>query len=198
LRETFDRLENPAKRYSERSGKLSILVVGGSLGAAILNEVIPSALALIDKDMRPNIIHQAGEKHLAELQERYAELDITGDIRSFIEDMPSAYAQADLVICRSGAMTVSEIAACGVAACFIPFPYAIDDHQTANACFLANENAAILLPQKDLNAQDLAALILNLKRTDLMKIAERAFALAKPNATEKVAKVCAECVGLSL
>jgi len=174
------------------------LVVGGSLGAAALNEIIPAALALIDKDVRPNIIHQAGEKHLAELQQRYTSLGVMADIRPFIEDMPSAYAQADLVICRSGAMTVSEIAACGVAACFIPFPYAIDDHQTANARFLANENAAILLPQKDLNAQDLATLIVNFNRTDLMKMAERAYAFAKPNATQKVAAVCAECAGVTI
>jgi UDP-N-acetylglucosamine--N-acetylmuramyl-(pentapeptide) pyrophosphoryl-undecaprenol N-acetylglucosamine transferase len=198
LREVFDRLEAPVKRYAERSGNLSLLVVGGSLGAAALNEIIPAALALIDKDVRPNIIHQAGEKHLAELQQRYTSLGVMADIRPFIEDMPSAYAQADLVICRSGAMTVSEIAACGVAACFIPFPYAIDDHQTANARFLANENAAILLPQKDLNAQDLATLIVNFNRTDLMKMAERAYAFAKPNATQKVAAVCAECAGVTI
>lgn len=198
LREVFDRLEAPVKRYAERSGNLSLLVVGGSLGAATLNEIIPAALALIDKDARPNIIHQAGEKHLAELQQRYTSLGVMADIRPFIEDMPSAYAQADLVICRSGAMTVSEIAASGVAACFIPFPYAIDDHQTANARFLANENAAILLPQKDLNAQDLATLIVNFNRTDLMKMAERAYAFAKPNATQKVAAVCAECAGVTI
>jgi UDP-N-acetylglucosamine--N-acetylmuramyl-(pentapeptide) pyrophosphoryl-undecaprenol N-acetylglucosamine transferase len=198
IREEFEHIQSPALRYEQRQGPLSILVVGGSLGAAALNENIPAALKLISKDARPKVIHQAGDKHLADLQKRYADLDVEADIRPFIDDMPSAYAQADLVICRSGAMTVSELAACGVASCLIPFPFAIDDHQTANAKFLADANAAILLPQQDLNPQDLALMIQNFNRVDLKEIALRAHALAKPHATLRVAEVCADCAGVGV
>ena len=112
--------------------------------------------------------------------------------------MPAAYAQADLVICRAGAMTISELAACGVASCLIPFPFAIDDHQTANAKFLADSDAAILLPQQYLNPQDLALMIQNLSRADLKEMALRAHALAKPHATLRVAEVCADCAGVGI
>ncbi len=196
IREEFDHLAAPAQRYEQRQGNLSILVVGGSLGAAVLNEVIPAALALIPQESRPSVIHQAGDKHFADLQKRYADLGVVADIRPFIEDIPSAYAQADLVICRSGAMTVSELAACGVASCLIPFPHAIDDHQTANAKFLSEANAAILISQSNLNAQDLAFMVENLSRADLKLMAERAHALAKPFATQRVAEICADCAGV--
>ena len=196
IREEFDHMNPPAQRYEQRQGNLSILVVGGSLGAAALNENVPAALALIPKESRPKVIHQAGDKHLADLQQRYTELGVEADIRAFIDDMPSAYAQADLVICRSGAMTVSELAACGVASCLIPFPYAIDDHQTANAKFLSEANAAVLLLQKNLNAQDLALMIQNFSREDLKVMAVRAHELAKPQATQRVAEVCADCAGV--
>jgi UDP-N-acetylglucosamine--N-acetylmuramyl-(pentapeptide) pyrophosphoryl-undecaprenol N-acetylglucosamine transferase len=155
-------------------------------------------LALIDADARPHVIHQSGEKHIHSLQARYQELNVQADVRAFIEDMPGAYAKADLVICRSGAMTISEIAACGVAACLVPFPYAIDDHQTANARFLADANSAILLPQNDLNSQDLALMMQNLTRRDLLNMAERAHQLAKPHATQRVAQVCADCAGVGI
>lgn len=198
IREEFEHVAPTAARYDQRQGPLSILVVGGSLGAAALNETIPAALALISKDARPLVIHQAGDKHLADLQKHYADMGVIADIRPFIEDMPTAYAQADLVICRAGAMTVAEVAACGVAACFIPFPFAIDDHQTANAKFLADADAAILLPQKNLNPQDLALMLQNLNREDLKEMALRAHALAKPNATQRVAEVCADCAGVGV
>ena len=196
IREEFDHMNPPAQRYEQRQGNLSILVVGGSLGATALNENIPAALALIPKVSRPKVIHQAGDKHLADLQQRYTELGVEADIRAFIDDMPSAYAQADLVICRSGAMTISELAVCGVASCLIPFPYAIDDHQTANAKFLSEANAAVLLLQKNLNAQDLALMIQNFSREDLKVMAVRAHELAKPQATQRVAEVCADCAGV--
>ena len=198
IREEFDQMLAPATRYEQRQGPLSILVVGGSLGAAALNENVPAALALIPKESRPRVIHQAGDKHLADLQKRYSDLGVAADIRPFIDDMPAAYSQADLVICRSGAMTVSEIAACGVASCLIPFPFAIDDHQTANAQFLSNADAAVLLPQQYLNPQDLALMIQNLNRTDLKEMALRAHALAKPHATQRVAEVCADCAGVGI
>jgi UDP-N-acetylglucosamine--N-acetylmuramyl-(pentapeptide) pyrophosphoryl-undecaprenol N-acetylglucosamine transferase len=198
IREEFDRIQKPEVRYEQRQGPLTILVVGGSLGAAALNENIPAALALISKDARPTVIHQAGDKHLADLQKRYAEFGVEADIRPFIDDMPAAYAQADLVICRSGAMTVSELAACGVASCLIPLPHAIDDHQTANAKFLSNADAAVLLPQQYLNPQDLALMIQNFNRGDLKSMAMRAHALAKPHATQRVAEVCADCAGVGV
>ncbi|HAT38908.1 undecaprenyldiphospho-muramoylpentapeptide beta-N-acetylglucosaminyltransferase [Polynucleobacter necessarius] len=198
IREEFDHMLAPAARYQQRQGPLSILVVGGSLGAAALNENIPAALALIPSELRPQVIHQAGDKHLADLQKRYADLGISVEIRPFIDDMPTAYSQADLVICRSGAMTVSEIVACGVASCLIPFPFAIDDHQTANAQFLSNADATVLLPQPLLNPQDLALMIQNFNRNDLKEMALRAHALAKPQATQRVAEVCAECAGVSI
>ncbi len=198
IREAFDALQSPSDRYAKRSGRLSILVVGGSLGASALNEAVPAALALMDQSDRPHVVHQAGEKNLVDLQQRYKELNVEADIRPFIDDMPSAYAQADLVICRSGAMTVSEIAACGVASCLIPFPHAIDDHQTGNARFLADANAAILLRQKDLNPQDLALMIQSMHREDLKMMAERAHTLAKPHATQRVAEVCADCAGVGV
>jgi UDP-N-acetylglucosamine--N-acetylmuramyl-(pentapeptide) pyrophosphoryl-undecaprenol N-acetylglucosamine transferase len=198
IREEFDHIQKPEARYEHRQGPLSILVVGGSLGAAALNENIPAALALIPKDVRPSVIHQAGDKHLADLQKRYAERGVEADIRPFIDDMPTAYANADLVICRSGAMTVSELAACGVASCLIPFPHAIDDHQTSNAKFLSDASAAVLLPQQSLNPQDLALMIQNLNRSDLKDMAIRAHALAKPHATQRVAEVCADCAGVGV
>ena len=196
IREEFDHMPAPALRYEQRQGPLSILVVGGSLGAAALNENIPAAMALIAKEDRPSVIHQAGDKHLADLEKRYAQLGVVADIRPFIDDMPSAYAQADLVICRAGAMTISELAACGVASCLIPFPHAIDDHQTANARFLSDADAAIMLPQQYLNPQDLALMIQNLNRADLKEMALRAHALSKPHATQRVAEVCADCAGV--
>lgn len=198
IREEFDHVPLPALRYEERQGPLSILVVGGSLGAVALNENVSAALALIPIKDRPKVIHQAGDKHLAELQIRYEQLGVTADICSFIDDMPAAYAQADLVICRSGAMTVSELAACGVASCLVPFPYAIDDHQTANAKFLSDADAAILLPQPLLNPQDLALMIQNINRSDLKAMALRAHALSKPHATQRVAEVCANCAGVGI
>jgi UDP-N-acetylglucosamine--N-acetylmuramyl-(pentapeptide) pyrophosphoryl-undecaprenol N-acetylglucosamine transferase len=198
IRQEFDQLATPAERYGARQGPLSILVVGGSLGAAALNQVVPAALALIPKDSQPKVIHQAGEKHLQDLEQSYTRLGVQADIRSFIDDMPTAYANADLVICRSGAMTISELAAAGVASCLVPFPFAIDDHQTANASFLADAHAAILLPQTQLNAVDLAQMIQNFSREALLRMAEHAKQLAKPQATAHVAQACAEAAGISL
>lgn len=193
IRDSFENLADCKLRYANRQGPIKLLVVGGSLGAAALNSAVPEALALIPSEKRPNITHQTGEKHLADVAKRYQELNVIGEIKPFIDDMAQAYADADLVICRSGAMTVSEIAAAGVAACFVPFPHAIDDHQTANARFLSDAQAAILIPQTKLNSQSLAELIQDLSRPDLSEIAQRAQALAKHHATDHVAKICMEC-----
>lgn len=189
----------PKARYAARSGPLKVLVVGGSLGAAALNEVVPCALAMMAPDERPHVVHQAGAKHIDVLKANYeaAGLAYGSDVElvPFIDDMAAAYAEADLVICRSGAMTVSEIAAVGVAALFVPFPYAVDDHQTTNAAFLADARAAVLVQQRDLSAELLADWLRSQSRASLAEMSERSRALAKPEATDEVARVCATVAG---
>jgi len=181
-------LDFPEKRFKDRSGPLRILVVGGSLGAQALNEVLPKALALLPQ--RPRVVHQAGEKHLATLQGNYAAAGVQGELTAFIDDMAQAYAQADLVICRAGAVTISELAAGGLASVLVPFPHAVDDHQTANAKFLSERGAAILIQQRDLSAEKLAALIGSLDRAKLLDMARKARALGKPDAARVVAQRC--------
>ncbi|MDP9158298.1 MAG: undecaprenyldiphospho-muramoylpentapeptide beta-N-acetylglucosaminyltransferase [Pseudomonadota bacterium] len=201
LAETLSPKERYAARNVKPDARLNVLVVGGSLGAAALNETVPKALALLDPAARPHVVHQAGAKHIEALKANYAAAGLTSgeDVQlvPFIDDMASAYAAADLVICRSGAMTVSEIAAVGVAALFVPFPFAVDDHQTTNAAFLANEGAAHLIQQRDLSAEKLAGWLRDQTRETLSQMAVKARALAKPDATERVGRVCADVAGLS-
>jgi UDP-N-acetylglucosamine--N-acetylmuramyl-(pentapeptide) pyrophosphoryl-undecaprenol N-acetylglucosamine transferase len=204
IREELAHVAAPRARYAERSGPLRVLVVGGSLGAAALNEVVPRALALLAPGERPSVVHQAGAKHIEALKANYADaglLDASAgegvQLVPFIDDMASAYANADLVICRSGAMTVAEIAAVGVAACFVPFPYAVDDHQTTNAAFLADKDAARVVQQRDLTAEGLADWLRQQTRETLAEMAERARALAKPDAADQVASICAAVAGAS-
>lgn len=185
----------PAQRYARRTGALRLLVVGGSLGAAALNEIVPRALAALPPARRPHVVHQAGAKHLDALRANYAAAGLESspgsiELVPFIDDMASAYAQADVVICRAGAMTVAEIAAIGVAALFVPFPFAVDDHQTSNAAFLADQGAAVVIQQRDLDAGWLTAWLADLSRDTLATMAEKARALAKPDATDRVAAVC--------
>ncbi|KAG0162786.1 hypothetical protein DFQ30_001285 [Apophysomyces sp. BC1015] len=165
------------------------------LGAAALNETVPRALALLDPARRPRVVHQAGAKHIDALHAHYAHAGLAdGDgveLVSFIDDMARAYSQADLVICRAGAMTVSEIAAVGVAALFVPFPFAVDDHQRTNAAFLVSHRAASVVQQNELSAEKLADWIGSQTRASLAQIATRARELAKPDAAERVAQVCA-------
>lgn len=184
-------IEPPTERFAERSGALRLLVIGGSLGAQALNEMVPKGLALLGESDQPQIVHQAGEKHLDALKANYAAVGVQAHCVSFIEDMAGAYAWADLVICRSGALTVAELAAAGVASILIPFPHAVDDHQTGNAKFLVNVGGAFLLPQPDLTP-DSVALIRNYSRGQLLEMAEKARSLAKPEAAEEVANICAE------
>lgn len=181
----------PAERFAERSGALRLLVIGGSLGAQALNEIVPQGMALLGESELPEIVHQAGEKHLEALQANYAAVGVSAHCVSFVEDMAGAYAWADLVICRSGALTVAELAAAGVASILVPFPHAVDDHQTLNARFLVNVGGAFLLPQSELTP-DAIALIRNYSRGQLLEMAEKARSLAKPDATEEVANICAE------
>ncbi|CAB3749963.1 undecaprenyldiphospho-muramoylpentapeptide beta-N-acetylglucosaminyltransferase [Paraburkholderia solisilvae] len=199
IREELARVPAPEARYASRSGPLNVLVVGGSLGAAALNEVVPNALARLADGARPRIVHQAGAKHIEALRANYEAAGIaTGaDVQlvPFIDDMTSAYANADLVICRAGAMTVAEIAAVGVAAFFVPFPYAVDDHQTTNAAFLAEHGAARVVQQRDLSAEQLADWLRGQTRETLLEMAKRSRSLAKPDATEQVAQICATVAG---
>jgi UDP-N-acetylglucosamine--N-acetylmuramyl-(pentapeptide) pyrophosphoryl-undecaprenol N-acetylglucosamine transferase len=160
------------------------------LGAAALNTTIPKALSLIAEEQRPHVTHQSGEKHLVSLQKTYQDLGVTANVVPFIEDMTDAYAKADLVICRAGAMTVAELSAVGVASYLVPFPHAVDDHQTFNAKFLADAGGAILMPQANFDSEKLAHYLLKLDRKELQKMAEQSLTLAKPMATQDVALVC--------
>jgi UDP-N-acetylglucosamine--N-acetylmuramyl-(pentapeptide) pyrophosphoryl-undecaprenol N-acetylglucosamine transferase len=184
-------LAEPGARFAGRSGPLRLLVVGGSLGAQALNDCLPRALALLEQSVRPQVVHQSGEKLLNALKTGYEKEKIEAEVLPFIEDMARQYANADLVICRAGAMTVSELAAGGMASVLVPFPHAVDDHQAANARFLADHGAAVLLLQKDLTPEGLAALIRSLDRDKLLAMAQKARGLGKPEATRIVADRCA-------
>lgn len=185
----------PQDRFARRSGKLNVLVVGGSLGAQALNEALLKALAMTDETDRPQVIHQTGKKNFEAVQQLYAQAGVQADVRAFLDDMAQQYAQADVVICRAGALTVAELAAAGVASVLVPFPFAVDDHQTHNARFLSEHGAAILLPQKELSAEKLAQLLRELDREKLLAMAQAARSLAKPEATQQVAQVCVALAG---
>lgn len=185
------RMAPPAERFKGREGALRLLVIGGSLGAQALNEIIPKGIGLLDPSERPEIVHQAGEKHIEALKANYAAAGVEAHCVPFIDDMVGAYEWADLVICRAGALTVAELAAAGVASILVPFPHAVDDHQTANAKFLVKVGGAFLLPQKELTPEAVA-LIRNYSRSQLLEMAEKARELAKPDATQEVANICSE------
>ncbi len=195
VRESINRLDKPDTRYSAREGNLQILVVGGSLGAQALNETVPDALAMIEEPQRPIVWHQSGRNKLQATEARYKENNIDARTVEFIDDMHEAYGWADLIICRAGAMTVTEISNAGIASILVPYPYAVDDHQSANARYLANAGAAILIQQVELTPRRLADELLHLisaGRTELMAMANRALTLARPDATQTVAQHCLE------
>lgn len=192
MREGFLNQATPAERFANRSGPLRVLVVGGSLGAQALNSGVPQALALMPPAQRPQVVHQGGIQHLQTLQDNYAKAGVQAELLPFIEDTASAFANADVVICRAGASTVSELAAVGVAALFVPFPHAVDDHQTVNAQFLVGKNAGWLIPQADLMPQTLADFISGLDRAQLLQVANQAYALRKISAAADVAQACVE------
>lgn len=175
---------------TERSGPLRLLVVGGSLGATALNERVPQALALLPPETRPLVVHQSGRQHLDALRANYAAAGVEAEVRDYIEDMAAAYQACDFAICRAGAMTVAELACAGVPAVLVPFPFAVDDHQTGNAEFLSEAGAAWLIQQKDLSAERLATLIGGLDRAMLAIMSDKAKKLAKPEATKRVADIC--------
>ena len=190
VREDIARLEAPEARFAGRRGPLNVLVFGGSLGAQALNDCVPRALALLAPAERPRVVHQSGEQHLVALDRAYAAAGVEGERVAFIEDMAARYAAADLVICRAGALTVAELAGAGVASLLVPFPHAVDDHQTANAAFLADAGAAILLPQRELTPERLAEQLRALDRPRLLEMARRARGLGKPDATRAVVHCC--------
>jgi UDP-N-acetylglucosamine--N-acetylmuramyl-(pentapeptide) pyrophosphoryl-undecaprenol N-acetylglucosamine transferase len=194
VRPEIAQMPHPEERFAHRISKaepLRLLVIGGSLGAAILNDVVPKGLALLPVEQRPSVVHQAGERHFAQVQANYQAAGVEAHCVPFIEDMAGAYDWADLVICRAGALTIAELAATGVASILVPFPSAVDDHQTSNARFLASVGGAIVLPQEDLTPEAIS-LIRNYTRGQLLQMAERARELARPGATAAVAKVCEE------
>jgi UDP-N-acetylglucosamine--N-acetylmuramyl-(pentapeptide) pyrophosphoryl-undecaprenol N-acetylglucosamine transferase len=188
-------VEAPDIRFAGRAGALRLLVVGGSLGARPLNETVPAALAIVPEGLRPQVTHQSGRQHFETLRSLYREKDVEADVVAFIYDMAEAYRQADLVVCRAGAITVSELAAAGVASILVPLPHAVDDHQTANARFLADGEAAVLIPQRDLTPRCLADMIAGFTRERLSRMASRARALGRARATEEVADHCAAMAG---
>ncbi len=187
VREDILALPEPAKRYEGRSGRLNLLVFGGSLGAQVLNETLPEALAKFDPTTRPIVTHQCGQKQLSAVKARYEELCIEANVVSFIDDMASAYARADVVVCRAGATTVSELTAAGVAAILVPFVVSTTEHQLGNARYLESHSAGILLEQKHLTAQNLYNKLSELDRPQLISIAQNARALAKRDAAKTVA-----------
>lgn len=195
IRPEIAQLPLPEQRYAGRTGKLKLLVIGGSLGAQKLNTIVPHALSLIPEEKRPAVTHQAGKAHLASLQTAYAEHGVTGKLVPFIEDMAAHYSDCDLVICRAGALTIAELAAAGIASILVPYPHAVDDHQTSNARFLSDRHAAMLWPQSELTAFALAQWLMDCTRAQLQTMATHARALAAPAATQRVAQACQEIIG---
>jgi UDP-N-acetylglucosamine--N-acetylmuramyl-(pentapeptide) pyrophosphoryl-undecaprenol N-acetylglucosamine transferase len=194
VRATIAALHEPQQRYAARSGKLNVLVIGGSLGAQALNSCVPQALALLPEESRPDVLHQSGKRHFDAVQAAYQQAGVEAQITPFLDDMAFFYDQADLVICRAGALTIAELAAAGVASILVPFPHAVDDHQTSNAKFLSERGAAILLPQKTMTPQHLANLLSGMTRERALEMAQAARALAHPAAAQQVAEVCTELV----
>ncbi len=195
VRDSIAALPDPKQRYGARSGVLNVLVVGGSLGAQALNECLPQALFCMPQEIEPKVIHQTGKKNFEDVQELYRSAGIEAEVKPFLDDMAHYYGWADVVICRAGALTVAELAAAGVASILIPFPFAVDDHQTSNAKFLSDKGAAILLPQTELTARRLAAVLQELTRDKALIMAQAARSLAQPAAAQRVAQVCKELAG---
>ncbi len=192
LRAAFLLQPDPAVRFEGRSGPLRLLVVGGSLGAKALNSVVPQALALIAPERRPIVLHQSGAKQIDELRANYAAAGVTAELTPFIDETAEAFALADLVVARAGASTVTELAAVGAAAVLVPFPSAVDDHQTANARFLADAGAAWLVQQADFTPRFLADLLQKTERSALMERALRAKKVQKTEAVDALVQACEE------
>jgi UDP-N-acetylglucosamine--N-acetylmuramyl-(pentapeptide) pyrophosphoryl-undecaprenol N-acetylglucosamine transferase len=190
VREEIARVPEPASRYAGREGPLRLLVVGGSLGAKTLNELIVAALAAMPEAARPEVVHQAGERNFAELQESYRGAGVRAEVVAFIDDMAARYAWCDVLIARSGAITVAEIGVAGVAAILFPLPWFVADEQAGNARFLESRGAAIRLAQLETTPAGLAAMLAGLTRGKLAAMAAAARSLGKPDATARCADLC--------
>ena len=194
VRASIAALMPPAERMAGREGKARLLVLGGSLGARVLNHALPEALAQLTPEERPDVLHQCGNRGIEEARAAYAKAGVQAQIVPFIEDMAGTYAWADLAICRAGALTLAELTATGLGAVLVPFPHAVDDHQTRNAEALVAAGAAELIQERDLDVQALAQRIeaLLADRSKLVAMAEAARSLAKPDAAQVIARACVE------
>jgi UDP-N-acetylglucosamine--N-acetylmuramyl-(pentapeptide) pyrophosphoryl-undecaprenol N-acetylglucosamine transferase len=197
VREDIAAVAAPDARYAERQGPLRLLVLGGSQGALALNRTVPAALARLPAEMRPVVRHQCGSATLERAREAYAAAGLDAELVPFIEDMASAYAWADLVVCRAGALTVAELCAVGLPAVFVPYPSAVDDHQTANAMPMTKAGAAAIIQEADLNETSLAAELERwlTSRTELLERARRARELAQPQALQRITELCLQLAG---
>lgn len=190
LRTAFLGQPAPETRFAGRTGPLRLLVVGGSLGAKALNEIVPQALALLPVDRRPLVTHQSGAAQIDALRANYAAAGVQAQLTPFIDDTAQAFADADIVVCRAGASTVTEVAAVGAAALFVPFPFAVDDHQTTNARFLVDAGGGWLVQQTQLTPAWLANFLTQTRRDALLERASKAHALRKTHATQEMVAAC--------
>lgn len=198
VREEITAIAPPASRYATRQGPIRLLVLGGSQGALALNRVVPAALAKLDASVRPVVRHQCGERTLLAAEEAYTSHNIDVELLPFIEDMAAAYTWADLVVCRSGALTVAELCAAGLPAIFVPYPGAVDDHQTANAEALKIAGAAVVMQESELSADTLAAqLTAHKSRDELLRRADIARSLAAPESLRRITEICLQQAALS-
>ncbi|NNC76461.1 MAG: undecaprenyldiphospho-muramoylpentapeptide beta-N-acetylglucosaminyltransferase [Woeseiaceae bacterium] len=199
VREDIAAVAEPSRRYAGREGPLRLLVLGGSQGALALNRTVPAALALLPPEQRPVVRHQCGERTIDAARDAYAGSGIDVELTPFIEDMASAYEWADLVVCRAGALTIAELCAVGLPALLIPYPSAVDDHQTANARPLVDAGAALLIDERDLSAANLCASLKDwfCERSILQSRADKARSLARPDALKRISGICLELAGVT-
>lgn len=194
VRTEIANLATPEVRFQNRKQGFNLLILGGSLGAAAINQLVPQALAKLPSNERPSVCHQTGEKHIQQTIKEYAQVEVDAEIKPFIFEMDKAYGWADIVICRAGALTIAELCAAGVGAILVPFPHAVDDHQTANANYMVRNNAATLIPQSSLTAQGLANLLKELyaSKQKCVAMAQAAYGLRQIQASDSVLKICEE------
>lgn len=196
VRQSLQQVADPVQRYQQRQGPLRLLVVGGSLGAKAINELMPVVMQRFSAQQRPSLLHQTGKNHYESVLQAYRQAGVDATVQPFIEDMGEAYAAADLVICRAGALTVAELGAVGVASILVPYPYAVDDHQTTNGRFLVQHEAALLIQQSELSADVLFAQLQQFSgsegRRRLQHMAQNARQAVKQDATQQVADICQE------
>jgi UDP-N-acetylglucosamine--N-acetylmuramyl-(pentapeptide) pyrophosphoryl-undecaprenol N-acetylglucosamine transferase len=199
VRKSICELVKPEERLVNRHGNLRLLIIGGSLGAVKLNEILPQAVSQIAKAQRPEVIHQTGMKNIESAKTLYKEAGVDARVEAFIDDMPSVYEWADLVICRAGAMTVFELAAAGIASILVPYPYAVDDHQTHNAKYLEHVGAAIIQQQDELTPEWLVKVIkdFSANREKLLSMAVAARRMAIPGSAKKIADACLSAGGIA-